>query len=55
MQQRFDVSFPANRARFDAVERLAKVAGEAGLTLIQLALGFVTAHPGVRADRRAGG
>jgi aryl-alcohol dehydrogenase-like predicted oxidoreductase len=47
MQQRFDVSFPANRARLDAVERLAKVADEAGLTLIQLALGFVTAHPGV--------
>jgi aryl-alcohol dehydrogenase-like predicted oxidoreductase len=47
MQQRFDVSLPANRARLDAVERLAKVADEAGLTLIQLALGFVTAHPGV--------
>jgi aryl-alcohol dehydrogenase-like predicted oxidoreductase len=47
MQQRFDVSLPANRARRDAVERLAKVADEGGLTLIQLALGFVTAHPGV--------
>lgn len=47
MQQRFDVSFPANRARLDAVERLDNVADEAGLTLIQLALGFVTAHPGV--------
>jgi aryl-alcohol dehydrogenase-like predicted oxidoreductase len=31
----------------DAVEKLAKVADNAGLTLIQLALGFVTAHPGV--------
>jgi aryl-alcohol dehydrogenase-like predicted oxidoreductase len=47
MQQRFDVSFPGNRARLDAVERLAKVADEAGLTLIQLALGFVTDHPAV--------
>ena len=47
MQQRFDVSLPANRARLDAVERLVKVADESGLTLIQLALGFVTAHPGV--------
>jgi aryl-alcohol dehydrogenase-like predicted oxidoreductase len=45
--QRFDVSLPANRDRLDAVERLVKVADEAGLTLIQLALGFVTAHPGV--------
>ena len=29
------------------MERLVKVADEAGLTLIQLALGFVTAHPAV--------
>ncbi|MBN6051895.1 aldo/keto reductase [Nonomuraea sp. RK-328] len=47
MPQRFDTSIPANRARLDAVERLAKVADEAGLTMIQLALGFVTAHPAV--------
>jgi aryl-alcohol dehydrogenase-like predicted oxidoreductase len=47
MPQRFDVSLPANRARLDAVERLAKVADEADLTLIQLALGFVIAHPAV--------
>jgi aryl-alcohol dehydrogenase-like predicted oxidoreductase len=31
----------------DAVEQLAKVAEQAGLTMIQLALGFVTAHPAV--------
>ncbi|MFL6124140.1 aldo/keto reductase, partial [Actinophytocola sp.] len=47
MPQRFDPAVPANRAKMDAVERLAKVADQAGLTLIQLALGFVTAHPGV--------
>ncbi|MFB9830779.1 aldo/keto reductase [Actinoallomurus acaciae] len=47
MPQRFDLSVPANRARLDAVERLAEVADEAGLTMIQLALGFVTAHPAV--------
>ncbi|MEU6012173.1 aldo/keto reductase [Streptomyces sp. NPDC047453] len=47
MPQRFDTTVPANRARLEAVERLAKVADEAGLTMIQLALGFVTAHPGV--------
>ncbi|MGW7577577.1 aldo/keto reductase [Streptomyces sp. NPDC054765] len=47
MPQRFDTAVPANRARLEAVERLAKVADEAGLTMIQLALGFVTAHPGV--------
>jgi aryl-alcohol dehydrogenase-like predicted oxidoreductase len=47
MPQMFDVDLPANRAKMDAVERLAAVALEAGLTLIQLALGFVTAHPAV--------
>ena len=47
MPQRFDIALPANRARLDAVEQLAKVADQAGLTMIQLALGFVTAHPAV--------
>jgi len=47
LPQRFDLTDPANQARLDAVEKLAKVAENAGLTLIQLALGFVTAHPAV--------
>ncbi|MEV6829571.1 aldo/keto reductase [Amycolatopsis sp. NPDC051102] len=47
LPQRFDLDVPANQARLDAVEKLAKLAEQAGLTLIQLALGFVTAHPGV--------
>ncbi|MFE4942298.1 aldo/keto reductase [Streptomyces sp. NPDC056641] len=47
MPQRFDTTIPSNRARLDAVEQLADVADEAGLTMIQLALGFVTAHPAV--------
>ncbi|MGR3936308.1 aldo/keto reductase [Streptomyces sp. BRA346] len=47
MPERFDTTIPANRARLDAVERLAEVADDAGLTMIQLALGFVTAHPAV--------
>ncbi|QFG21825.1 aldo/keto reductase [Actinomadura sp. WMMB 499] len=47
LPERFDLAVPANRARMDAVEALAKVADEAGLTMIQLALGFVTAHPAV--------
>jgi len=47
MPQRFDLDVPANRAKLDVVEQLAKVAGDAGLTMIQLALGFVTGHPGV--------
>ncbi|MEV6028458.1 aldo/keto reductase [Streptomyces sp. NPDC052036] len=47
MPQRFDTAIPSNRARLDAVEQLAEVAHEAGLTMIQLALGFATAHPAV--------
>ncbi|MFG1905388.1 aldo/keto reductase [Kribbella sp. NPDC048928] len=47
MPDRFDTTIPANAAKLDAVEKLAKVAEQAGLTMIQLALGFVTAHPGV--------
>lgn len=47
MPQRFDLSITSNRARLDAVEHLAKIADEAGLTMIQLALGFVIAHPAV--------
>ncbi|MEE1758531.1 aldo/keto reductase [Streptomyces sp. SP18BB07] len=49
MPDRFDMALPYNRARLAAVEQLAVVAEEAGLTLIQLALGFVTAHPAVTA------
>ncbi|MEU9157449.1 aldo/keto reductase [Streptomyces sp. NPDC048417] len=47
LPDRFDLTLPANQARLDAVERLAAVAEEAGLTLVQLALGFVSAHPAV--------
>jgi aryl-alcohol dehydrogenase-like predicted oxidoreductase len=47
LPQRFDTAVPSNRARMDAVEALAAVADQAGLSMIQLALGFVTAHPGV--------
>lgn len=47
MPQRFDLDVPANRTKLDVVERVAKVAADAGLTMIQLALGFVTTHPGV--------
>jgi aryl-alcohol dehydrogenase-like predicted oxidoreductase len=47
LPERFDPAVPANQARLDAVERLAAIADRAGLTMIQMALGFVTAHPGV--------
>ncbi|MFD2082605.1 Predicted oxidoreductase [Actinopolymorpha cephalotaxi] len=47
LPERFDTTIPANQARMDAVEQLAVVADKASLTMIQLALGFVTAHPAV--------
>ena len=47
LPERFSLDVPANQARLAAVEQLALVAEEAELTLIQLALGFVTAHPAV--------
>jgi len=45
--QRFDLTLPENQAKLDAADALAVVAEDAGLGLIQLALGFVLAHPAV--------
>jgi aryl-alcohol dehydrogenase-like predicted oxidoreductase len=47
LPQRFDLSIPANQAKFDAADRLAQLAEEAGMTLIQMALAFVINHPAV--------
>ena len=46
---RFDMSDPANRRKLDAADELAKLADEAGVTLIELALAFVIRHPAVTA------
>jgi aryl-alcohol dehydrogenase-like predicted oxidoreductase len=43
----YDMGIPGNRAKVEAVDRLSGLADEAGLPLLQLALGFVLAHPGV--------
>jgi aryl-alcohol dehydrogenase-like predicted oxidoreductase len=45
--KRFDLSLPGNQAKLDAAEKLALLAEEAGLSLIHLALAFVTSHPAV--------
>jgi aryl-alcohol dehydrogenase-like predicted oxidoreductase len=47
LPERFDLANPYNARKLDAVEELAQLAEQAGLTLIQLAIGFVLAHPGV--------
>jgi aryl-alcohol dehydrogenase-like predicted oxidoreductase len=44
---RFDMSDPANQRKLDAVEELALLAEQSGLTLIELAVAFVINHPGV--------
>ena len=43
----YDMSLPGNRQKLDAVTALDKVADGAGLSLLQLALGFVLEHPAV--------
>jgi aryl-alcohol dehydrogenase-like predicted oxidoreductase len=49
LPHRFDISLPGNQAKLEAADKLALLADAAGLTLIQLALGFVTNHPAVTA------
>ena len=47
LPERFDLSTPANQRKLDAVEQLAQLADETGITLIQLAIAFVLNHPAV--------
>ena len=49
LPERFDLSEPANQRKLDAVEALALLAEEAGITLIQLAIAFVLKHPAITA------
>jgi aryl-alcohol dehydrogenase-like predicted oxidoreductase len=47
LPERFDLVNPYNQRKLDAVEELAQLADEAGLTLIQLAIGFAQSHPAI--------
>ncbi len=47
LPHRFDMSLPGNQLKLEAADKLAGLAGEAGMSLIQLALGFVLSHPAV--------
>jgi aryl-alcohol dehydrogenase-like predicted oxidoreductase len=49
LPHRFDLSLPGNQAKLAAAEKLARLADEAGLSLIQLALAFAASHPAVTA------
>ena len=44
---RFDMSLPENQRKLEAVEQLAQVADDAGVSLIELAIAFVVHHPAV--------
>src|SRR3954470_10890302 len=47
LPERFDLSQPANQRKLDAVEDLAQLAEESGITLIQMAIAFVLNHPAI--------
>ena len=44
---RFDMSDPANLRKLDAADALGKLANEAGISLIEMAIAFVLRHPGI--------
>ena len=46
---RYDLSIPANQRKLEAADALGKLADEAGITLIEMALAFVVRHPAVTA------
>ena len=49
LANRFDMSLPDTQRKLEAVQALATVADDAGLTLIELAIAFVVDHPAVTA------
>jgi aryl-alcohol dehydrogenase-like predicted oxidoreductase len=44
---RYDLSDSANQRKLEAVDRLTTLAGQAGMSLVQLAVAFVLQHPAV--------
>ncbi len=49
MPARYDMSNPANQRKLEAAQALGELAEDAGMSLIELALAFVTSHPAVTA------
>ena len=46
---RYDLSLPGNQRKLEAADALGKLADEAGMTLVEMALAFVIRHPAVTA------
>ena len=49
LPQRYDLSLPDNQRKLEAADRLAVLAEDAGMTLIEMAIAFVIRHPAVTA------
>ena len=49
LADRYDLSLPANQGKLDAADQLGRLADEAGMTLVEMALAFVLNHPAVTA------
>jgi aryl-alcohol dehydrogenase-like predicted oxidoreductase len=47
LPSRYDLSLPENQRKLDAVEALATLADDNGITLIHMAIAFVLRHPAV--------
>jgi aryl-alcohol dehydrogenase-like predicted oxidoreductase len=46
---RYDLSLPENQRKLEAADALARLAEESGMSLIEMAIAFVTSHPAVTA------
>jgi aryl-alcohol dehydrogenase-like predicted oxidoreductase len=46
---RYDMSLPGNQRKLEAAEELAKLAEQAGISMVHMALAFVLEHPAVTA------
>jgi aryl-alcohol dehydrogenase-like predicted oxidoreductase len=49
LPQRYDLSRPENQAKLEAADALGRLADEAGIPLVQMAIAFVMQHPAVTA------
>ena len=47
LANRFDLSLPENQRKLEAADALAKLADDAGISLIEMAIAFVLRHPAV--------
>jgi aryl-alcohol dehydrogenase-like predicted oxidoreductase len=47
LPQRFDISIPGNQRKLDAADALGRLADDAGIPLVEVAIAFVINHPAV--------